>query len=309
MSEGRSEARAVLARHGRSFHWAARLLPEDMAEDAAALYAFCRHVDDLSDRGDGGGTARATLSVLRAGIAAGLPVNEDAKVFLALSQRRKIPVNPALHLIDGAIADMAGPRLATAQDLVVYGYRMAGTVGQMMCPLLGARHRVAEAFAIDLGIAMQLTNIARDVVEDARMGRRYLPADILGCDPDPAALVHPDPALAARLWDAILAVLGMARGYYRSADRGMAFLPPRPRLAILTAARVYEGIGGAIRRGGPDRYWTRRAVVGPAGKAWHTARAAGAFLAGLGKPPMPHDPALHAPLAALSARPAGRTAA
>jgi phytoene synthase len=311
MAEGASDPRAVLARHGRSFHWAARLLPREAADDAAELYAFCRHVDDLSDRACDADAARARLTVLRAGIAAGLPVDAEAGRFLALAERRGIARGPALHLIDGAIADLSGPRLGTVGELVIYGYRMAGTVGQMMCPLLGVRHRAAEPFAIDLGIAMQLTNIARDVAEDAAMGRRYLPADLLGCDPEPAELADPDPdpELAERAWGAVQGVLGMAEGYYRSADRGMAFLPARPRLAILAASRVYEGIGGAVMRAGPRRFRSRRAAVGRVGKAWHTLRAAGAFLTGLNRPPKPHDPALHAPLAALRARPAGRSAA
>jgi phytoene synthase len=304
-----ADARAVLARHGRSFHWAARLLPRDRADDAAALYAFCRHVDDLSDRSDDTGTARANLSVLRAGIAAGLPVNAEARRFLALARRRGIPVTPALHLIDGALSDLSGLRLDTARDLVVYGYRMAGTVGQMMCPLLGAADPKAEPFAIDLGIAMQLTNIARDVVEDAWMGRRYLPADLLRCDPLPEDLAAPEPALAGRAWGAILEVLAMARGYYRSADRGMAWLPPRSRLAVLAASRIYEGIGSEIARAGPRLYWSRRAVVDRPGKVWRTSRAVSAFLFGLGRPPMPHDPALHVPLAVMTARPIGRSAA
>jgi len=291
---------AVLARHGRSFHWAAALLPADAARDAAALYAFCRHVDDLSDAGTDPAAAGAALVRLRAELADGRGADPHAAAFLDLARRRAIPVAPALDLIDGALGDLSGPRLETVDALVAYAYRMAGTVGLMMCPLLGAHDPAARPFAVDLGIAMQLTNIARDVAEDARLGRRYLPAALLGTAPAPALLADPPPDLAARAHAAVLAVLDLADAYYRSADAGMAFLPPRVRLGILTAARVYEAIGTRIRRAGPERPWQRRAVVPARLKAWHTARAAATWAATAGARPPAHDAELHRPLAGLA---------
>ncbi|NBC34859.1 MAG: squalene/phytoene synthase family protein [Alphaproteobacteria bacterium] len=316
MVEMRREAedRAVLARQGRSFHWGVRLLPRETARDAAALYAFCRHVDDVADAAEAapGGVpvARARLAVLQAGIAAGLPVTGPVGRFLDLAARHDMSRKPALDLIQGAMADLEGLRLDTVDELVVYGYRMAGTVGEMMVPLLGARPAAAAApFAVDLGIAMQLTNIGRDVVEDAAMGRRYLPAELLGGDPEPALLADPPLGLATRVWDAVLAILALARTYYRSADQGMVYLPPRTRLAVLAAARIYEGIGRQIVRAGPEAYWSRRAVVPARGKAWRTLRAVGALVRSVGARPVAHDDTLHRPLRALAPAPPGRRAA
>lgn len=312
--DGAAEERAVLACHSRCFHWAAKLLPRETARDVAALYAFCRHVNDVSDGAAAAGgnvaAARARLAVLHAGIAAGLQVNGPAGRFLDLAARRGIPRRPALRLIEGAMADLENLQPETVDELVVYGYRMAGTVGEMMAPLLGARPAgAAEPYAVDLGIAMQLTTIARDVVEDAAMGRRHLPAELLGCDPEPALLADPPLGLATRVWDAVLAILALARTYYRSADRGMVHLPPRTRLAVLAAARIHEGIGCRIVRAGPGHYWARRARVPTRGGAWPTVRAVGALLRSLAARPVPHDGTLHVPLLALAPPPSGRRAA
>ena len=296
---------AVLRREGRSFHWAARLLPPAVAGEAAVLYAFCRHVDDLGDDpGDGPdagiGAARAALDALAADLDRGTSARPAVAAFLDLAARRDIPLAAAQALVAGVRQDLDAPVLACEGDLLRYAYRVAGTVGLMMCPVLGVRAAWAAPFAVDLGIALQMTNIARDVVEDARRGRRYLPASDLPVPLSPAALAAPDPATARAAFVGVQRLLERATVYRRSGERGLRAIPGRPRLAILAASRVYDGIGTRLRRLGPAACQGTRAVVPAHGKAALTLRAGLAFLGPRLRdrgPPPAHDPALHAAIA------------
>jgi len=166
----------------------------------------------------------------------------------------------------------------------------------MMCAVLDVRDPRAKPFAIDLGIAMQLTNIARDIGEDARMGRRYLPASWLG-DVPAEDIATPGLALQRELSGATRRLLGLADRYYASGEAGLAFLPLRARLAILAAARMYRAIGARIAASGYQT-WDRRAVVGPAAKAGYTAQAllVFAFSPRLHRRNAVHDATLQQPL-------------
>ena len=291
----------VLRREGRSFHWAALFLRRRDAQDAARLYAFCRMVDDLAD-GTASETADAALAGIERDMAAGHSGDSTVQAFLHMAARRDLPLAAASGLIQGVRGDLSAPMLADTAELTRYSYRVAGTVGLMMCPLLGVHDRRAFPFAIDLGIAMQLTNIARDVQEDARRERRYLPASLLGAAIPPRRLVNPEPAAAQAVYTGIQRLLDLADLYYRSADRGMVFIPPRARLAIITARRVYAGIGERIRALGPTGYWQGRVTVSRAGKARRTGQAAAQFArtaTRLDLQPPCHDPSLHTAIADL----------
>jgi phytoene synthase len=287
---------AVLQHHARSFAWAGRLLSRDDRHEAARLYAFCRTVDDLAD--DAAlADADAALVAIREALLAGDPSHPVAGPFLALAERRGIEIAAAINLIDGVRGDLATVEIATTDELIRYAYRVAGTVGLMMRPLLGVTTREADPFAVDLGIAMQLTNIARDVVEDGEQGRRYLPTDQLGGPVEPHRLAAPDPILRYDAFSAVTGLLDTADAYYASAAQGMALIPRRPRLAILTAARLYRAIGDQIRGLGPQAYWRTRAVVSPARKVGVTARVLPQWLRPATRTIAPHDPGLHAAIA------------
>jgi len=286
----------VLRWNGRSFHWAARFMPAATARDAATLYAFCRHVDDLGDGGDPAHAAPA-LDAIAAALDGGAVPDAATRAFLDLARRRGIALAAARTLVTTVRADLDAPRVPDEGALIRYAHGVAGTVGVMMCPLLGVTDARAEPFAVDLGIAMQLTNIARDVAEDAAAGRRYLPASWLGSDVPPQRLLDPDAATDRRVRAALDRTLATADRYYTSAERGMRFIPARTRLAILAAARIYAAIGPRVRAAAD---WRERAVVPPARKALYSAAAMRAFAArhtrAVGPPPA-HDPALHAPIA------------
>ena len=192
----------MLAAHGKSFHWARRFLGPVAARRATLLYAFCRFLDDIADGDLPGGLPRlrAIDMALIDGTVGDLPPDmAEVATFLALSQEAAIPRAAARDLIAGLIFDQGTVALEDQAALIVYAYQVAGTVGLMMAPILGRRDRRADAFAVDLGIAMQLTNIARDVAEDAGLGRRYLPAIWCGAlTPAEIAAGMRDPAALCR---------------------------------------------------------------------------------------------------------------
>ena len=268
-------ARAVLRRHGRTFFFASHLLGSRHAERAAVLYAFCRHVDDLADEASDPQSARRALARVSNSLLTGRAEDPWTLSMLSLQAGPALWIVPALALVAGVSSDLDTVRVADEAALAHYAYQVAGTVGLMMCAVLDVHDPRARPFAIDLGIAMQLTNIARDVGEDARMGRRYLPASWIG-EVQPVDILAPDSQLQRKLREATRHLLAQADRHYASAESGLGFLPARARLAILTAARTYRAIGTRIADNG-YRSWDQRAVVGSTAKLGHAAKALLAF--------------------------------
>ena len=252
-------AEATLARQGRSFHWARRLLGATHADRATRLYAFCRRLDDLVDEAASPEEARVALAAADRAIADGR--SDDPVLSDGLALMRECGIEPGIvrELIAGMASDAETVRMADEAELLRYCYRAAGTVGLMMCRVLDAPEPAAAAHAVDLGIAMQLTNLCRDVAADARMGRRYLPASLVG-DIAPAALIEPSPALQPTLRAAVARLLTLAETYYASGEAGLPFLPVRARAGILVAGRVYRAIGHRLTAC-EHAYWEGRAFV------------------------------------------------
>ena len=250
----------ALAANGKSFDWARRFLGWRMGGDAATLYRFCRVLDDMAD-GDIVDGPRRLLTIrdnLSGGRRATDPLLAD---FVPFIQQQNLPVPVIVALIDGLLQDQKPVRIADERALRRYAYRVAGTVGLLMCHVLDCDDDAARAHAIDLGIAMQLTNIARDVLEDAEMGRRYLPASWVG-DVTPAqiaaASLAPDGDVAQSVRMAVHQLLGIADDYYQSGAAGLTFLPIRAHMAIAVAARVYRQIGVQIAANGYDWHYGRQ---------------------------------------------------
>jgi len=200
-------------------------------------------------------------------------------------------------LIEGVLSDLGEVCLQTQEELICYAYRVAGTVGLMMAQVLGCRDPHALAFATDLGIAMQLTNIARDVHEDAQRGRLYIPQQWLGEAPVSAVqLVEGNQEARQVAETAVERLLDLAELYYRSGYQGMRYLPMRVRLGILTARALYRAIGDEIYPE-PRIIWERRARVSMARKCRLTITSLFEFLFDtqtwpVGKPQQ-HEPQLH----------------
>jgi len=293
-----ADADAVLREHGRTFTWARRFLGRRHAARATHLYAFCRYLDDVADEGDDPDAAGRALDAVRADLAAGRSADPFVAAFLGQLADRPAARAAAGALIDGVTRDLSPVAFESDRELMRYCYRVAGTVGVMMCEVLDQPDPHAAPFAVDLGIAMQLTNIARDVHEDAERGRRYLPAEMVA-GASAGELAGLEGGLRAAAHEARLALLDRAEAYYESGRRGLAYLPLRARFAILVAAENYRAIGAKVRALG-DRVEVR-AVVSPAAKLWITARAAAAALV---RPsfwlrPRRHDGSLHRHLGGL----------
>ena len=228
MSNEELTSEQSLAANGKSFHWARRFLGQRMGSDAASLYAFCRLLDDMADGDIENGPAR--LAAIRADLIAGREGADPAFLaFLPLMREKRFPPDVLVALIDGLLEDQAEEvALADEAALLRYAYRVAGTVGLLMCHVLDCHAPAARAHAIDLGIAMQLTNIARDILEDAGMNRRYVPGDWVGhASPAEirAAARAPDSMLARDVTAAAGRLLDLAETFYASGARGYRYLP------------------------------------------------------------------------------------
>ena len=297
--EALAAADAALAAKGRSFHWARRLLGKNHAARATRLYGFCRHLDDLADESTSAANAREKLDAARISIITGISADPVIRDGIRLMKECHISPEIALELIAGVSSDLDTVRIADEAELCRYCYRVAGTVGIMMCGVLDVRSPVAHAYAVDLGIAMQLTNISRDVAEDAAAGRIYLPASMIG-ELTPAELIFPSEMLRPRLRECVAALLSMADRYYVSGESGLTYLPLRARCGILVAARVYQAIGTRLRSA-DCAFWNGRVVVTDSEKAALTAHALiGAPLrSAFWKFPSQHDSSLHGALRGL----------
>jgi phytoene synthase len=278
------ECSRLMAGGSKSFFAASRVLPGRVREPATALYAFCRVADDAIDQSDTPMLALHDLSQRLDDIYAGRPQAPVCDHALAhVVHTYQLPRVLPDALLEGFAWDAEGRRYETIEQLHDYGARVAGTVGAMMAVVMEARDRPTLARACELGLAMQLTNIARDVGEDARNGRLYLPRQWMreaGLDPD-AWLAEPrfDAALAG----VIERLLAEADRLYERAECGVASLPRDCRLGIQAARLVYGEIGQRLRQTGLDSVH-RRAVVGRRRKLALIARASIATVFAPGHP-------------------------
>lgn len=247
----------LLAKHGKSFYWASLFLGSQLADSCAQLYQFCRFVDDLAD-GDLP-DREESLEDIRARLDGGdREAGKEVEAFIQLSKDNNIPLIAARELLDGMLKDQQPTAVNDEAELLRYCHAVAGTVGLMMCRILDCKEQRADSFAIDLGIAMQLTNISRDILEDAQMGRRYLPASWI--DLPASVIANADIACQQQVADAAERMLDLAENYYQSALLGIQLLPLRSRLSITVALRVYRQIGWVLKRRGLP-WWQGRVFV------------------------------------------------
>ncbi|MFN0192071.1 MAG: phytoene/squalene synthase family protein [Aestuariivirga sp.] len=267
-----AQSQAAITQGSKSFAAAARLFDRQTREDAVMLYAWCRHCDDVIDGQTLGHGQKATfragqrarLDDLRkktAGVLSGARLADpEFEAIRRVVHKHQIPVRHLEELLDGFAMDVDERRYATLNDTLEYCYGVAGVVGVMMSMIMGARDSAVLDRAADLGLAFQLTNIARDVIEDARVGRVYVPDEILarhGIGVVDADDLSQRPALHAAAVD----LLDVAERYYDSSKAGIAVLPLRSAWAIAAARRVYRDIGAKLRKRGPAA-WEKRVSTG-----------------------------------------------
>lgn len=241
--------REVIRTGSLSFHAASKLLPGSVRDPALALYAFCRLADDEVDEGSNKGAAVLDLQARLDLVYAGTPRNApEDRAFAAVCEKFDMPRALPEALLEGLAWDAVERRYETLSDVRGYSARVASAVGAMMCVLMRVRDADALARACDLGVAMQLTNIARDVGEDARAGRIYLPLEWIedsGMTPD-AFMSDPQASLAVRKM--VKRLLAEARRLYIRSETGISSLPLNARTGIFAARFIYAAIGTQLTR-------------------------------------------------------------
>ncbi len=272
--------RALLRGGSKSFNAAAKLLPRAVRDPAIALYAFCREADDIIDRGIGGlDWLRERLALVYQGRPLALPAD---RAFARNVERFAIPRPLPDALLEGFAWDADGRRYQDLPALRAYAVRVAGSVGAMMAIVMGVRDPERLAAAVDLGVAMQLSNIARDVGEDARNGRLYLPlAWLTEAGIDPAAFMA-SPRYSPALGHVVHRMLEAAEDHYTRARAGIARLPLGCRFGIGAAALLYAEIGREVGRRGLNSVSTRAVVS--------TRRKVGVLVTGLAGMALPRRP-------------------
>ena len=241
-----AEAVTAMSRHARTFWLAARLLPASVREDVVLLYLVCRTVDDLVDEGDPSAPAR--LAQLAAWAAGGSPMGKEEQILEHLRERHpEFPLDAVVDFCAGQEQDLGAVAFRTEAELDLYAYRVAGTVGRMMAAVLGTTDPAADRAARALGIALQRTNVLRDIEEDRARGRVYLPQESLD-------IARGDAAMQVRI------EIGIAEHWY---ERGLAGVPHLRQggRVVRGAAQMYRAILSEVERSLVEPGLRGRAVV------------------------------------------------
>lgn len=239
-----------MQKHAKSFYLASLFFPKHLFQQVRALYALCRWLDDAVDETPDPQEAIARLDAISEDLLSAKPVMEVNQHY----RQQGLPPEYIKDLIQGVKKDRGPVRMMNWEDFIQYCYQVAGAVGLAMYDLMQIANHKARAHAVDLGLAMQITNICRDVKEDAARDRVYLPADLL----KQYGLHHEDilngksENLSTALPQVIRALLRQADLYYASSEQAFAAIPWRTRGAIIIASRLYRGIGVKLLRQGAD---------------------------------------------------------
>ena len=256
---------------GKSFYWASFFLPKKNRIAASRLYSICRYLDDVADN-----SKLDTSSEIK-NIFNQIKENESSEINIFF-KKNNINLGILKDLIDGLISDQQNVRVTDEKELINYSYKVAGTVGLMMLPIINTKDAEARKHAIDLGIAMQLTNIARDVYEDAKMNRLYLPKEWLGQVSISDLIDNKLDDQKKKLIElSIKNLIELSDKFYANGFSGMKFIPLRTRLAIFFAAKIYKGIGEKIKSGGYV-YKLERIYLNKLEKLWITIISIPEFL-------------------------------
>ncbi len=231
----------VTRTHGRTFYFSSQLMPPRKRRAIHSAYAFCRIADDLVDRAAELGVDHARDRLQAWEDEVDDPRQPVAIAYAATRDTYRIPSRFTHEMFSGIRMDLDAERYETWDELYVYCYRVAGTIGLITSPILGVKIASATAHAVELGVAMQLTNILRDIGEDAAVGRLYLPLRELasfGVDPESIMTGRPNGD-----FDSFMAFqIDRARDYYRRASAGMPALAPSGQFAALASSRMYSRI-------------------------------------------------------------------
>ena len=263
---------ADLKKEGKSFYWASFFLPKNYKKNAGTLYSICRYFDDIADKYSKDQTIYLKNSIEE------IRTNRNNKVNIFL-KKNKIDNLIFIDLIEGLILDQKKIRIQNEEELIKYSYHVAGTVGLMMSKIIGVKHEKAAQSAIDLGIGMQLTNIARDVYEDSKMKRIYLPANwIPNVSLKNLTDLHESSSEQdERISNAIQQVISLSDKFYENGFAGLKYIPLSTRLGIFIAANIYRGIGIKIKSN-KNKYLRERIYLNSLEKSFITIKSLFIFI-------------------------------
>ncbi len=242
-----------LRTHGKSFYWGSFFLPNQNKLAAAELYSICRYFDDLADDSENDVSEEIKKEYNEI-------ISNDSHEINKFFKKHDINLSILGDLVNGLIKDQASVRINTKIELIEYSYKVAGTVGLMMLPIILVDNPNARKHAIDLGIAMQLTNIARDVYEDARMDRVYLPKEWVGETSAENLKDINNIRTQNNVKNALKKIIKLSEIFYKNGFVGLKYIPFKTRLGIYIAAQVYKGIGDKIKNN-EYRYNSRRVFL------------------------------------------------
>ena len=234
-----------LKNEGKSFYWASFFLPKENKKNAGILYSICRHFDNIADKDD-----RNMSEYLKESIK-DIKNNEDNIVNIFF-KTNNIDILILEDLFNGLVKDQFEIKIKNEQELIKYSYFVAGTVGLMMSKIIGVKNPISNSSAIDLGIAMQMTNIARDVYEDSQINRVYLPSEWL--NELSISSIKNDSNLSLDqekiISKAVHRLINLSQKFYNNGFAGLKYVPFTTRLGIFIAANIYRGIGIKIKKRG-----------------------------------------------------------
>lgn len=251
------QRKKIFSFYSKTFYFASRFLDKDTIIKIQILYDFCRYCDNITDdctTEEEKAYAREILEKIATDIKNRKSSIEKVSAFIELIENEKLPLYAVSDLIEGFKSDLNIVRIKDQADLLDYCYKVAGTIGLLMCPILKCDSEAAKSYAIKLGIALQLTNIARDVMEDARKNRVYLPISMTH-DTHAESLIHSQQH--QQVMQQIRDILQLAETYYNAGLQGLRYMHSRNQLAILLAARIYQKIGFNLEKRGYE-YWRGR---------------------------------------------------
>ena len=259
-----------LEKHGKSFYWASFFLPNKNKDAASELYSICRYFDDLADEAPTDQSEKLKNEFEQICNNVEHPINKFFK-------SNNIPIQILGDLIQGLIQDQKLVRIQTEKDLIEYSYQVAGTVGLMMQPLILVKNKNANKHAVDLGIAMQLTNIARDIYEDAIMNRVYLPKEWLKEISIEHLKSDSTDEVQTKMSAILRKLIDLSEIYYQNGFSGMKYIPVKTRLAIFFAAKIYRAIGMKIKSSN-YLYSNKRVYLSKLNKLWVTIKSLPEFI-------------------------------
>ncbi len=244
--------------YGKSFYWAGKFLKKDVFADCAILYAFCRIADNLVDENK---NSKNKIDKFIKDYSNIKSKNIIINKFKKIKTKYNIPNKFVTDLFYGVKLDTKIVKIKSEKEIIKYSYYVAGTVGAMMAHIFSTTHPKAIKHAIDLGIAMQLTNIARDVVADAKLGRIYLPQTFLKKNINAKDIVN-DNFDRNELFSAINKIIIISEKFYKSGNNGIKYLPWTIRYPIFLASSLYQRIGIKIINSNLNKYFNSRIYVG-----------------------------------------------